>query len=272
MRVRYAYVGGALGVLIGLVVLLIVLSGPTLAQKEVTSKIYRYRERVATGYYEGYEVSPRRKRALVKAPAGRRGLFPFGSSSAMVRIRARLPDSHRGLKFYYRNTCIECHPREARNIHSARAGITCRQCHGPEPIASIKHHYSPMNLIRRHAYICAKCHEGANASFASFYVHEPPGIALETRKSFPFLFYASWGMLLLLLGTLAFFVPHSFMVGLRELFEKNKGLENLIKLRVLPILLNTKQRVLSILHSVMAGFQEFLEKKKTPENEADDAP
>jgi hypothetical protein len=247
-------------------VLLIVLSGPTLAQKEVTSKIYRYRERVATGYYEGYEVSPRRQRALVNLPASRRGLFPFGSSSAMVRIRTRLPDSHQGLKFYYRNTCIECHPEQARNIHSVRAGITCRQCHGPEPIASIKHHYSPMNLIRRHAYICAKCHEGANASFASFYVHEPPGIALETRKSFPFLFYTSWFMLLLLLGTLAFFVPHSYMVGL-----KNKGLENLIKLRVFPILQSIKERAFFLLRNIKSDLRKLFEKKKTAENDANDA-
>jgi hypothetical protein len=270
MRVRYAYIVGVLGVLVGLVVVLIVPSGPTLAQKEVTSKIYRYRQRVATGYYEGYEVSPRRKRAVLAGPATRRGLFPYGSASAMVRIRARLPDSHRGLKFYYRNTCIECHPEEARNIHSVRAGITCRQCHGPEPIASIKHHYSPMNLIRRHAYICAKCHEGANASFASFYVHEPPGTALSTKESFPVLFYTSWGMLLLLLGTLAFFVPHSFMVGFRELFEK-KGLENLITERVIPLLQSIKERTFSIVHCMMVGLRKLFEKKKEPENEVDDA-
>jgi hypothetical protein len=189
----------------------------------------------------------------------------------MVRIRTRLPDSHAGLKFYYRNTCIECHPEEARNIHSVRAGITCRQCHGPEPIASIKHHYSSMNLIRRHAYVCAKCHEGANAAFAGFYVHEPPGTALSTKDSFPILFYTSWGMLILLLGTLAFFVPHSFMVGLRELFE-NKSLQHLIRERISPILKSMKQQAISIIQSMMAGLKKFFEKKKAPENEAKDAP
>ncbi len=271
MRVRYAYIGGALGVLVGLAVLLIILSGPTLAQKEVTSKIYRYRERVATGYYEGYEVSPRRKRAVLAAPATRRGLFPYGSASAMVRIRTRLPDSHQGLKFYYRNTCIECHAEQARNIHSVRAAITCRQCHGPEPIAAVKHYYSPMNPIRRHAYVCAKCHEGANPSFADFYVHEPAGTALSTRESFPVLFYTSWGMLLLLLGTLAFFVPHSFMVGLRELFEI-KSLENLIKEWAFPLLNNIKEQTFSITQSMIAGLKKFFKKKKVPKNEAEDAP
>ena len=259
MKFRLVYIGWAVGLLIGLAGLLISTSGPTLAQKEVTSPIYRYRERVATGYYEGYEVSPRRKRALFEAPTTRRSLVSFGSASAMVRLRARLPDSHRGLKFYYRTTCIECHPEQARNIHSVRAGITCRQCHGPEPIPAINHYYSAMNPIRRHAYVCAKCHEGANASFADFYVHEPPGTALSTRESFPILFYASWGMLLLFLGTLAFFVPHSFMVGVRELSE-TKGLKNL-----------TNQWVLPIVQRLRAGVRKVFGKMKATENKAKDA-
>jgi len=259
MKVRLAYICGGIGLLVGLAGLLIIASKPTSAQEEVTSTIYRYRERVATGYYEGYEVSPRRLRAVIKRPASRRGLFPYGSASAMVQVRARLPDSHRALKFYSRNTCIECHPQQARNIHSVRAGITCRQCHGPEPIASVNHYYSPMNSLRRHAYICAKCHEGANAAFADFYVHEPPGTALSTRESFPILFYASWGMLLLFLGTLAFFVPHSFMVGVRELSE-TKSFKNL-----------TDQWVLPLFQRFKTNIRRFFEKKKTKKNEAPDA-
>ena len=259
MKVRLAYICGGIGLLVGLAGLLIIASKPTSAQEEVTSTIYRYRDRVATGYYEGYEVSPRRLRAVIKRPASRRGLFPYGSASAMVQVRARLPDSHRALKFYSRNTCIECHPQQARNIHSVRAGITCRQCHGPEPIASVNHYYSPMNSLRRHAYICAKCHEGANAAFADFYVHEPPGTALSTRESFPILFYASWGMLLLFLGTLAFFVPHSFMVGIRELSE-TKGLKNL-----------TNQWVLPLVQRLRAGVRKVFGKMKATENETKDA-
>jgi hypothetical protein len=219
MRMRVAYLGGVLPVLMSLSLLLTVLPEQVLAQGEVTSKIYRYRERVASGYYEGYEVSPRRQRARVAIPGTPRGTFPFGTASSAVRLRSRLPDSHRGLKFYERTTCIECHPREARDLHSTRADITCRQCHGPEPIAAIDHYYSPMNSIRRYAYICSKCHEGATVNFADFYVHEPPAGSLETWKSFPVLFVAYWGMLLLLVGTLAFFVPHALMVGARELTE-----------------------------------------------------
>jgi hypothetical protein len=32
-------------------------------------------------------------------------------------------------------------------------------------------------------------------------------------------------MLVLLVGTLAFFIPHSFLVGVRELFKKKRGAE-----------------------------------------------
>jgi hypothetical protein len=128
-----------------------------------------------------------------------------------------------------------------------------------------------MNPIRRHSYVCAKCHEGANAAFAGFYVHEPAGTALSTKDSFPVLFYTSWGMLLLLLGTLAFFVPHSFMVGLRELFEY-KSLQNLLQERISPILKSIRDRAFSIIQSMMAGLRKFFEKKKAAENEAEDAP
>lgn len=258
--IRSAYHRGAFGFLIGAAIFLAAPSVPSWAQEEVTSKIYRYRERVATGYYEGYEVSPRRSRAILEAPGIKRKPFSFGSAAAIVRIRARLPDSHRALKFYYRNTCIECHPEQARNLHSARAGITCRQCHGPEPIAAINHYYSAMNPIRRHAYVCAKCHEGASASFASFYVHEPASTSLSTRKSFPLLFYTSWGMLILLLGTLAFFVPHSFMVGFRELLDKTKAPESLVG-----------KLANSVSHRIMGGIRKLFEKKKVPKNEVDNA-
>ncbi len=79
-----------------------------------------------------------------------------------------------------------------------------------------------MNPIRKHAYVCSKCHEGASASYASYIVHQPGPGSLEAKKSFPALYYTYVFMLVLLIGTLAFFIPHSFLVGLRELFEKKR--------------------------------------------------
>ena len=196
------------------------------SQEEVASAIRRYKEREAsTGYYEEYEVKPQRERPLVGVPGVSRGIFPYSPSAAEVRVRTRLADSHWGIKFYENRRCEECHMNEAMDIHTVRANLTCRQCHGGEPIASIEHYYSPLNPIRRHAYICAKCHEGSSASFASYIVHEPPAGAAKTRASFPVLYYSYWFMLLLLVFTLAFFVPHSFLVGLRELLGRKRKVE-----------------------------------------------
>jgi len=196
------------------------------AQEEVASAIRRYKEReVSTGYYEEYEVKPRRMRPLIGVPGVARGVFPYSPSAAQVRVRTRLTDSHRAIKFYQNLRCEYCHVNETKDIHTVRANLTCRQCHGGEPIASIGHFYSPMNPIRKHAYVCAKCHEGASASYASYVIHEPPAGSVTARTGFPLLYYTYWFMLVLLVGTLAFFIPHSFLVGLRELFKKKRKAE-----------------------------------------------
>jgi hypothetical protein len=205
---------------------LLLLPEPAATQEEVASPIRRYKEHEAsTGYYEEYEVRPRRERPFVSIPGVQEGIFPYSPTAAQVRIRTRLADSHRGIKFYTRRRCEECHVAETRDIHTTRANLTCRQCHGGEPVASINHYYSPLNPIRRHAYVCAKCHEGASASYASYIVHEPAAGSSLARTSFPVLYYAYWFMLVLLVGTLAFFIPHSFLVGLRELLSKKRKAE-----------------------------------------------
>jgi hypothetical protein len=202
---------------------LVLLPKPASAQEEVASAIRRYKDReVSTGYYEEYEVLPRRQSPFVSIPGVQRGLFPYSPTAARVRIRTRLADSHLSIKFYQQLRCEYCHVAETRDIHTTRANLTCRQCHGGEPIASINHYFSPLNPIRKHAYVCAKCHEGASASYASYIVHEPPGGSFAAREKFPVLYYAYWFMLVLLVGTLAFFIPHSILVGIRELFKKKK--------------------------------------------------
>jgi hypothetical protein len=118
--------------------------------------------------------------------------------------------------------CDYCHKEQTKDIHTVRANLTCRQCHGGEPIASIEHAYSPMNPIRRHSYVCAKCHEGASASYATYVVHQPEAGSLTAKRQFPTLYYTYWFMLALLVGTLAFFLPHTFLVGFRELFTRLK--------------------------------------------------
>ena len=132
--------------------------------------------------------------------------------------RSPLKDAHEGLRSYRFRACEACHQEHADNLHTARAGNTCRQCHGADPIASVDHYHSPLNPIRRHAYVCAKCHQGASPSFASYAVHQPEPSALETQATFPVLFYSYWFMVLLLVGVFAVFIPHSLAWWVRELF------------------------------------------------------
>ncbi|MCP4627820.1 MAG: hypothetical protein GY850_30520 [bacterium] len=218
-----AWLGSGIGVMIGLFLLVVFLTAPdwflksAWAQKEVTSKPYRYSEReVSSRYYETYEAKPRPYPVFVRGGIPQREAITLSPIAEKVRRRQYLADSHWGLKFYERLTCISCHPRQARNLHKRRAKITCRQCHGPEPIAGLKHYYSKMNPRRRHAFICAKCHEGANVSFATYVVHEPNPTNMSTRKEFPLLFYVFWMMAAIAVGTFAAFLPHTFMWGLRE--------------------------------------------------------
>jgi hypothetical protein len=136
----------------------------------------------------------------------------------LVRPRTYLADSHWGVEFYERRRCEDCHVKEARQPHTSRGNLTCRQCHGGEPIAGINYYFSPLNPIRRHAYVCAKCHEGASASFATYLVHERTADA-PTRKTFPSLYYAGWFMYLLIVGTMAFFGFHTLLWVGRETYH-----------------------------------------------------
>ena len=202
---------------------LLLLPEPAAAQEEVASAIRRYKDREASsGYYEEYEVKPRRQRPFIEIPGVKRGIFPYSPTSASVRVRTRLADSHRGIKFYNRRRCEECHIEQTRDLHTVRANLTCRQCHGREPIASIDHYYSPMNPIRRHAYVCAKCHEGSNASYAGYVIHEPNPALASTFKNFPVLAVAFWVMVAIAVGTFVLFLPHTVMWGIRELFMKKE--------------------------------------------------
>jgi hypothetical protein len=202
---------------------LLLLPEPAAAQEEVASSIRRYKDREAsTGYYEEYEVKPRRQRPFVEIPGVSRGIFAYSPTSARVRVRTRLADSHQGIKFYKRRRCEECHIEQTRDLHTVRANLTCRQCHGGEPIASIEHYYSLMNPIRRHAYVCAKCHEGSSASYAGYVVHEPNPALASTFKNFPVLAVAFWVMVTIAVGTFVLFLPHTIMWGIRELFMKKE--------------------------------------------------
>lgn len=121
---------------------------------------------------------------------------------------------------YARRTCEECHPRQTRDIHTTRVKKTCRQCHGPEPIAGVNHYHSIMNSNRRHIFVCSKCHEGASDSFAQYRIHAPFPASLKTLEEMPILFFVFWFMVAIAAGTFAVFLPHTVLWGIRELFIK----------------------------------------------------
>lgn len=213
-----------IGPLAGLFLLVIIPPDPVWAQREVTSEIYRDREReMISRIYEKYERRPRPQLPFVEGQMPRKELIFLAPTAERVRRRSYMSDSHWGLKFYKWRTCIECHPRQARSLHNARGRITCRQCHGEEPIAGNKHYYSSMNPRQRHALVCAKCHKGSSASYATYMIHEPTPLAATTQKKFPLLFYAFWIMVAIAGGTFIVFLPHTFLWGLRELLARNGG-------------------------------------------------
>ena len=221
-RLRLASFGGAIGLLIGLALMLSAIPGQAYAQKRGARNIYR-QMKMTTGYYEEYDVASRFYLHLRGGPALPPGLLTSSPRGQALRWRAFLADSHWGININRLQKCVDCHPQQARDVHTVRAKITCRQCHGDEPIAGIYHYYSKMNPTRRHAYICAKCHEGANNSYATYVVHGPNPTNMLTQETFPLLFWSFWIIVAIAVGTFVIFLPHTFLWGFRELFAKRKG-------------------------------------------------
>lgn len=172
----------------------------------------------------GRAYQPSRSSGYFIDEAGPSIVLPHGPAAdpdAYRQVPAR--DAHRGVRGYAVRRCEACHAEQVANLHTQRGNNTCRQCHGPDPIASIGHYFSSMNPIRRHAYVCAKCHEGAGASFATYVVHQPSAGEAGTRETFPFLYYAYWFMFWLLIGVFAVFIPHSLGWWLREWFTRRRA-------------------------------------------------
>ncbi len=209
-----------LPVALGLLGITVLLPAAAPAQEEVASASRRYKEREArSGYQEAYEVKPWRQTPWCGAEMLRRpapsGIYkrkPVSSANrappwkTYTRVWGLRPAALPGL------------PRGAGRPQSYRAAnLNCRQCHGGEPIAGINYYFSPLNPIRRHAYVCTKCHEGATASFATFMVHEPSPGALSTKKPFLPSITLTGSCLSLIVGTLGFFGAHPDMV-VKEIF------------------------------------------------------
>jgi len=181
-------------------------------------------EAAGTGFFRDQDTLPGSYRLYLQQPKELNWLWAVGPQDAVLRKTSFATDAHYGVVAYSaRRPCTDCHREHTRDLHQSRAGITCVQCHRDKPIAGIYHYYAAMNPIRKHAYVCAKCHEGATPSFASYVVHEPNPLVAESRDEFPLFFYAVWFMLILAGGIFAIFIPYTALWGLRELVGKLSG-------------------------------------------------
>ncbi|WP_459935568.1 hypothetical protein [Desulfonatronum parangueonense] len=208
-----------------LFILMFFLPESSFGQEEMASRYYRYRStEMSTGIYEEYEVRPRSMEGRIESPDIRgRGISRVFEEENRAVNRLFLGDAHQGLRFYEQRRCVSCHVEEAgNNRHFVRHNITCRQCHGQEPIASSRHFFSRLNPIRRHTHVCAQCHEGAGPSFALYRIHEPNPARAATADVLPVLYYAFWIMIVIAVGTFALFLPHTIFWGIRELFIKKE--------------------------------------------------
>ncbi len=207
-----------------LAAVILLLPGLAAGQEERASRFQHYRStEMSTGIYEEYEVRPRGIQPLFedRIQPGR-GISRVGEEESRAWNRIFLSDAHRGLGFYEYRRCVDCHAENADNRHTVRHGITCRQCHGSEPIASINHYFSRLNPIRQHTHVCSKCHAGAGVSFAMYRIHEPNPAMAATADDFPFLFYIFWIMIAIAAVTFVVFLPHTFMWMVREVFRRKK--------------------------------------------------
>lgn len=197
-----------------------VLVGPNTAtaQQEAVSNMGRYSEDAAsTGYFRESEVLPGSYQLYLQGHEVRGGFYGLGPGGGAIKRVSFAADAHAGIRDYSpQRDCTTCHAASARNLHTVRTTVTCRQCHRSQPIAGVHHYYSPLNPIRRHAYVCAKCHQGATANFATYLTHEPNPIAASTKDKFPALYYGTWIMVILAGGVFIFFIPYVSLWGIRD--------------------------------------------------------
>ena len=171
-------------------------------------------EAASTGYFRDQDTLPGGYSLYRQDETARLWGGPGGGAIKRASFYA---DAHAGLADYGRRSCVSCHEAQRYSLHTSRGNTSCVQCHRDKPIAGLYHYYSSMNPIRRHAYICAKCHEGATASFASYVVHEPRPLVASTAESFPLFYYAVWFMVILAVGVFVIFIPYVIIWGFREL-------------------------------------------------------
>ena len=134
----------------------------------------------SSGYFRDQDTLPGAYQQYLKSNEYGGAFWGLGPYNGIINRSSFKADAHSGVNGLGVRSCVSCHKEQRYSLHSTRGNVTCVQCHRGQPIAGVHHYYSAMNPIRRHAYVCAKCHEGASTSFATYVIHEPPPLASYT--------------------------------------------------------------------------------------------
>jgi cytochrome b subunit of formate dehydrogenase len=134
-------------------------------------------------------------------------------------------------QFDVMTTCGKCHDHITKTYFdtyhgkSSRLGSVkaakCNDCHGSHdilPPTSPESHLSRKNIVGT----CQKCHPSATEGFTNYLTHATH----HDRHKYPFLFYAFWGMTMLLLGTFAISFLHT-LLWLPRSFQMRKQMKAL---------------------------------------------
>jgi cytochrome b subunit of formate dehydrogenase len=110
--------------------------------------------------------------------------------------------------------CGRCHLEQAETFFETfhgkvsrlgdAAAAKCYDCHGTHnilPTSDPRSTLSRPNIVET----CSKCHPGANRRFTGYLTHATH----HDQDTYPFLFWAFWGMTALLIGTLTFATLHT---------------------------------------------------------------
>jgi len=124
--------------------------------------------------------------------------------------------------------CGTCHEESLRTYRDTFHGqvtalgftrvARCADCHGSHAIVPASNPNSSVSSSNRVA-TCRKCHPQANGNFAQFSPHADPADSVKN----PDLYYAAWGMHLLMIGVFTFFGLHTSLWLVRSLIEQMKG-------------------------------------------------
>ncbi len=132
------------------------------------------------------------------------------TSHEITRIDAQ------GFRFMMMDQCGRCHEDFAGTFFDTYHGkvtqlgsegaAKCYDCHGTHNILPSENPQS--TLSQRHVVeTCGECHPRAHLQFAGYLSHATH----HDKDTYPFLFYSFWFMTILLVGTLSFFLLHTFL-------------------------------------------------------------